>query len=259
MQRRDEVVVLLSVLVVGQAAALQGGGEARGVERLSQPEGVEALRQRQHEAAVAVGHDQQRLARGGRQRQRAALQRFGAGQELGQGGVVQPAQHEHLAAGQQGAVEFEAGVLRGGAHQRDVAALDIRQEAVLLGAVEAVDLVDEQQRRLPGATARARRLERLAQLGHAREDRRQLLELVARGGGEQARDGRLADAPAAPTGSATTAAPPPPSGRWARRSRAGAPARPPRRASSAASARRAGAARRAPAPRLRTGRTRARV
>ncbi|KKM84610.1 hypothetical protein LCGC14_1297350, partial [marine sediment metagenome] len=56
----------------------------------------------------------------------------------------EPALAPDLDAEQSGR-EREAGVLGGGAHQRHRAALDDGQEAVLLRAVEAVDLVHEQQ------------------------------------------------------------------------------------------------------------------
>ena len=43
------------------------------------------------------------------------------------------------------ALTLKGGILGGRADQDDVAALDVGQEGVLLGAVEAVDLVDEQE------------------------------------------------------------------------------------------------------------------
>ena len=55
------------------------------------------------------------------------------------------------AAGEQRGVEFEGGVLGGGADQADGAALDVGQEGVLLRLVEAMDLVDEED----GARAEA--------------------------------------------------------------------------------------------------------
>ena len=54
-------------------------------------------------------------------------------------------------------VELEGRVLGRGADQRDGAVLHDRQEGVLLRAVEAMDLVDEQQRPLPRLAPRARR------------------------------------------------------------------------------------------------------
>ena len=65
--------------------------------------------------------------------------------------MVEPAEDQHLAARQQRGVELEARILGRRADQGDRAVLDIRQEAVLLGAVEAVDLVHEQQGLLAGA------------------------------------------------------------------------------------------------------------
>jgi hypothetical protein len=48
------------------------------------------------------------------------------------------------AAGEQRGVEFEGGVLGGGADEADGAAFDVGEEGVLLGLVEAMDLVYEQ-------------------------------------------------------------------------------------------------------------------
>ena len=114
-------------------------------------------------------------------------------------GIVEPAQHQHLAARQQRGVELEGRVLGGGADQRDRAVLDNGQEAVLLGAVEAMDLVDEQQRALPSARRwRAPRRTPCLQVGDAGEHRRQRLEVQADRVGEQPRDGGLAAARRAP-------------------------------------------------------------
>ena len=51
---------------------------------------------------------------------------------------------EHLAAADQGAVDGVAGVFGGGADEADDAALDVAQQHVLLGFVEAVDFVEEE-------------------------------------------------------------------------------------------------------------------
>ena len=108
--------------------------------------------------------------------------------------MVEPAQDQHLAARQERGVEFEARVLGGRADQRDGAVLDVRQEAVLLGAVEAVDLVHEQQGLLPGAGGGARLGENLLEVGDAGEHRRDRDEAQADGIGEQPRDAGLAGA-----------------------------------------------------------------
>ena len=88
--------------------------------------------------------------------QRLAVMGLGALQQCFQRGIVQPAQHQHLGAGQQRAVQLEGRVLGGGADQHHGAVFHHRQEAILLAAVEAVDLVDEQQRALPRACGAAR-------------------------------------------------------------------------------------------------------
>ena len=53
-------------------------------------------------------------------------------------------QHEHPGAREQRADDLEARILGGGADQGDRAVLGRRQQAVLLGLVEPMDLVDEE-------------------------------------------------------------------------------------------------------------------
>src|SRR6266481_10153580 len=48
-----------------------------------------------------------------------------------------------LGAGEQRGDDFEGGIFRGSADEEDVAGFDVREEGVLLGFVEAVDFVDE--------------------------------------------------------------------------------------------------------------------
>ena len=103
-------------------------------------------------------------------------------------------EHQHDGTRQQRAVQLEGRVLGGGAHQRDGAVLHVGQEAVLLRAVEAVDLVDEQQRAGAGLAQALGAVEGLAQVLHAREDRRQLLEGELDLVSQQARHGGLAGA-----------------------------------------------------------------
>ncbi len=80
----------------------------------------------------------------------------------------------------------------GGADQHDGAVLDIGQEGVLLRPVEAVDLVDEEQRSLAAEAPLLRRIEDLAQLGDAGEDGGDRLEMEVGRLGEKTRDRRLA-------------------------------------------------------------------
>ncbi len=64
-------------------------------------------------------------------------------------GERQAFEHQHLRPGQKRGVQLEGGVLGGGADEQDGAVFHMRQEPVLLRLVEAVDLVDEQERALP--------------------------------------------------------------------------------------------------------------
>ncbi len=102
-------------------------------------------------------------------------------------------------ARQQGGVHLEVGVLGRRADQRDRAVLDVRQQRVLLGLVEAVDLVDEQDR-TPGFEREP--VLRLGDggpdLGHPGHDRGHRAELGADGVREQAGERRLAGARRAP-------------------------------------------------------------
>ena len=76
--------------------------------------------------------------------------------------------------------------------------LDHRQEAVLLGAVEAMDLVDEQQRALAGTTAARGVLEDPLEVGDAREDGGNLREEEIGLFGDEARDGVFCRHPGGP-------------------------------------------------------------
>ena len=65
----------------------------------------------------------------------------GAAQKLHQVILGQGLEHKDAAAGQKRAVDLEGGILGGGADQDDAALFHKGQESVLLGLVEAVDLV----------------------------------------------------------------------------------------------------------------------
>ena len=92
---------------------------------------------------------------------------------------------EHIdpAAGEQSRNHFEGGVLGGGADQPDGAALDVRQEGVLLGLVEAVNLVDEQDRPRVQIGGFGRVGHHLLDLFNAAHDGRELDEAGLRGFG----------------------------------------------------------------------------
>ena len=108
MQGGDQVVMLLPVLVVQRGAPREQGRQPGGVERFR------VLRQRedllghvQQVAPVAIGHGAQRSARVRGKRCRTGSLGLGTLQELLQRGVVQPAQHQNLAAREQRAVQGE--------------------------------------------------------------------------------------------------------------------------------------------------------
>ena len=101
---------------------------------------------------------------------------------------------DDLAAGQERAVQLERRVLGRGADEDDVPGFDVREEDVLLGAVEPVDLVEKQDRALALTGAQTPRLlEDLAHLLDARRDGRVRQEERGRLRGDQARQGRLPD------------------------------------------------------------------
>ena len=87
------------------------------------------------------------------------------------------------------------GILGRRADQDHHAVLDVGQQHVLLGLVEAVDFVDEQQRSLAvGREPIAGRGEDFAQFLHAAGDRADLAEVASRGAGQQPGERGLARA-----------------------------------------------------------------
>ena len=164
--------------VVERGAALHDLLQLRGVEFFVLAGGApDFFGERERGAAVAVGHADELFARLLIQRQLAAFDLLGARQQLLDRRRVERLEHQHSGTRQQRRVQFETRIFGGGADQNDGAVFHHRQEAVLLGAVEAVNLVDEQQRALPGLAAAARLLEHLLQVRDAGEDRGDLLEM----------------------------------------------------------------------------------
>ena len=102
--------------------------------------------------------------------------------------------HQHARPRQQRGVELERRVFGGRAHQHHGAVFHDRQERVLLRPVEAMHLVDEQQRTLAGLAPGARGIEHLFQVGDAGEHRRYLFEMQFGRIRQQPRDGGLAGA-----------------------------------------------------------------
>ena len=108
---------------------------------------------------------------------------------------VERLEPEEGRAAEQRRVDLEVRVLGGGADEGEEAALDAGQQGVLLGLVEAVDLVEEEDRALAVlAEAVAGPLERVADVLHAGAHRAELLEGLAGVGGDGLGQGGLARA-----------------------------------------------------------------
>ena len=90
--------------------------------------------------------------------------------------MVEPLQYQHLRAAEQRCVECEAGIFGGRADQCNGAAFDERQEAVLLRAVETVNLVHKQQRALARLGGLVCGDESLLQIGNTAKDRTDAFE-----------------------------------------------------------------------------------
>ena len=182
-------------LVVDRGASLDDLLQGRGVEHLAVAGGAQhVFGEGERGATVAVGHARQHGAGLGVERQRAAELGLGAGEQALDRHLVERLEHQYVGSRQERGVELERRVLGGGADQHDGAVLHHGEETVELGAIEAMDLVDEEQRAPTQGAAAARRLEHLLEIGDAGEDRRDLLELEIGLVGEEAGDGGLAGA-----------------------------------------------------------------
>jgi len=193
-ERADGVVMLVAGAVVQEAAPLQRLAHV-GERDLARPGGgvVGQLERVQRDPRVAVRHRDERvlgLLRQPRLAGQAALVDQRAPDDRADVVLRERAQHVHARTRQQRRDHLERGVLGRGAQERDVAVLDVRQHDVLLGLVEAVDLVDEQDRALPAHLAKLLRVaDDLSQLGHSTRHRGDVDELrprlLGRYGGER--------------------------------------------------------------------------
>ncbi len=200
----DDVVVLLAVAIVEQHAAPRGLLHRLRRQRLgaSRMERGGRLQQTQRAARVAVRHGDDGTQGVGREAHARAsetpLRVLGRPRHEGAQGVfAERPQREDATAREQGAVHLEGRILRRGSDQREPSRLDVGQQRVLLGAIEAVDLVQEEDgsssrgRLVPGA------LRHLADVLHAYGDGRKGQEARRRrrpGGHEQTCDRGLAAA-----------------------------------------------------------------
>jgi hypothetical protein len=102
--------------------------------------------------------------------------------------IAQRLQHQHARARQQRAIHLKGRVLGGRTNQDDRAVLDRGQERILLTFVEAMDLVDEENRALAAQlTVLARRIEDLAQAWHTFTNCTERLKAALRALGDQTR------------------------------------------------------------------------
>ena len=172
MQRADQIVMTVLRLIVDRRAALHDVLQLGAVEHLALARGApDFLGQSQGGAAVAVGHALEGDTRLFVERQRLAFDLLGALEQFLDGRGVERTEHQHARPRQQRGVEFERGIFRRGADKHDGAVFHHRQKAVLLGAVEAVHLIDEQQRALAALAAQPRGVEHFLQVGNAGKHR----------------------------------------------------------------------------------------
>ena len=192
---RDRVVVVVAVAVVAHGPPHHGGRDVLVLDRRRAARErvlVGELERREGMARVAGGGRRDRVAhlivhRRIAERRRSPLEHAEQGVLGVRRELVQAAARDERA---DHGVER---VLGRCADQRHEPRLDDRQERVLLGLVETVDLVDEEHRAL---TVRAEPLARTPDhglhVGLARGDGRELLEDRLRARGDDARERRLA-------------------------------------------------------------------
>ena len=188
---RDQVVVEVAALVVEDRAALErvlGHAHGHGAALTDSLGGqLERGERGARVAGRAGGEELERVVVHPRRVRNAALVAERAAQQREHVLVLERAQLVDPAAREQRRVHLEVGVLGGGADEDHRGVLHRRQQRVLLRLVEAVDLVEEEDRAL------ATRLEAVlgaldhgAYLRAAGVDGRRLLERGARVHGEQA-------------------------------------------------------------------------
>ena len=209
---RDDVVVHVAGLVVGQAAAGVGLAHVLGED----PErggrgtvGPLAVRRRVDHLARQLERGERRPSVPARERHdlvgrlgrelvgagQALRRGHGAGEQLADRVVVQGLQLHHAASADERRVDLEVGVLGGGADEHHRAVLHGVQQGVLLAAVEAVDLVHKEDRPpAEGEQAGLGGLDLPAEVLDRAGDGADLHELGVRGVRDDARERGLAGA-----------------------------------------------------------------
>src|SRR5438045_6128608 len=110
MQRRDEVVVALPVLVVDRNPPVEQLAQFGWPQWLFKLDGEECLDLVEQEAAVAVGAGDQRVACLRSEGEVPLLEHLGTADQLLECSMVEATQDQHLAARQQSGVDLEARV-----------------------------------------------------------------------------------------------------------------------------------------------------
>ena len=178
----------LPVLVVNRGALLDDFQQGRRVQRLVRlAEVKDAFHQVDEVAAVSVRQFNEGGARLRSERQLALEKGFRPLNDAFQRRSVQGMHDEDLAAGEKGAVQFKGGVFRGGAHERDGSVFHVWQEAVLLGAVEPVDFIHEEEGSLAVFPPFGGLVKSFPQIRHAGEDGGERDEVHGRARGQDAR------------------------------------------------------------------------
>jgi hypothetical protein len=183
-------------LVVERHALLHRAGQSLRVERST------TLRHRREHlfqhveeiAAIAIRHADHGVPRGCVRRQRPPLEDFRSPDQRLHRLGVEPVQHQNLRAGEKRPIQLEARIFRRGADENDRSVLHIGKKGILLGLVEAVDLVHEQERAAPLLPPDPRLLEHFLEVGHTGENGGDLLEGQSRLARKQPGDRRLARA-----------------------------------------------------------------
>ena len=152
MQRRDLVVKRLTALVKAAQAPSDCRFDECDVDRLATTlagSGREIFDEIDESATVAVRISDQRFARLGADDKLGRTEAQRTIEQLAQFFGRKRLQHINGCARQQRAVDLERWILRRRTDERNQTLLDVRQKRVLLRLVEAVDLVDEQNRMPP--------------------------------------------------------------------------------------------------------------
>ena len=171
MQRADEIVVSLAVLVVNRRAVLDDFFQIRPVHHsVCRSEIVDAFNKIDKITPVAVGKVANHRHCVIVNRKFASDDFFRPFNNLLKCGGIQRFHDEDLAAGEKRAVEFERRVFRRCADECHRAVFDVGQKTVLLCAVEAVNLIDEQQRPFSVKPPFCGFVKRLAEVGDSGKD-----------------------------------------------------------------------------------------